>query len=68
MVKLVTLFVVLFGLVGCAGKSHIILQHPETKQMAECKGDPWANWRPAAAAEECARGYEKAGYVRMSGY
>ncbi len=56
-------------LTGCAGGyTHIVLQNPETKQMAKCKGDGWANWRLGAAAEECAKGYEKVGFVRMSEY
>jgi len=54
-------------LCGC-GASRIILHNPETKQMAECVGNPYMNWLPAAAAESCAQGYEKAGYVRMSTY
>ena len=49
-------------------KTLIILQHPETKDTKECKGDPWANWNVYAATEECAKAYESAGYVRIGGY
>ena len=56
-------------LAGCgATHTQIILQHPETKKMAKCQGDPKLHSNPADAAEACARGYEKAGYVRMSSY
>ncbi|MEZ5759097.1 MAG: hypothetical protein R3D86_12825 [Emcibacteraceae bacterium] len=52
---------------GCANgrKSIIVLQHPETKQTAECKGDPWNDLDPWSAAEKCAKDYETAGYKRL---
>lgn len=61
-------FICLFLLSAGCGPTHIVLQHPETKQIAECKGDALANWNPAGATQKCAEGYEKAGYVRMSQY
>lgn len=50
------------------GPRMIVLQHPDTKEIVQCKGDAWAYWNPAGAAKECAKGYEKAGYVRLSQY
>ena len=51
---------------GCAGPTLIVLHNPETKQMAQCQGDPKLHSDPQEAAEACARGYEKGGYVRVS--
>ena len=51
---------------GCAGPTLIVLHNPETKQMAQCQGDPKLHSDPHGAAEACARGYEKGGYVRVS--
>ena len=54
-------------LTGC-GPTHIVLQNPETKEIVQCTGDALANWNPAGATKECAKGYEKAGYIRLSEY
>ncbi|MCL2122780.1 MAG: hypothetical protein FWH34_01685 [Desulfovibrionaceae bacterium] len=51
---------------GCAGPTLIVLHNPETKQMAQCQGDPKLHSDPQEAAEACAQGYEKGGYVRVS--
>jgi len=51
---------------GCAGPTLIVLHNPETKQVAQCQGDPKLHSDPQGAAEACARGYEKGGYVRVS--
>ena len=52
---------------GCGSKAtQIILHNPETKQVVKCQGDPQLHSNPADAAEACAKGYEKAGYVRTS--
>ena len=51
---------------GCASPTLIVLHNPETKQMAQCQGDPKLHSNPQDAAEACAQGYEKGGYVRVS--
>jgi hypothetical protein len=53
---------------GCGATTQIVLHHPETKHTHTCQGDPKLHSSPAKAAETCAKGYEKAGYVRMSSY
>lgn len=64
---LFVLVVTTIFLTAC-GPTQIVLQNPETKEIVQCKGDPLANWSPAGAAKECAKGYEKAGYIRLSEY
>jgi hypothetical protein len=66
-VTVLCFLVVLMAGFGC-GATHVVLQHPETKDIVQCKGDALANWNPAGATKACAEGYEKAGYVRLSGY
>jgi len=51
---------------GCASPTLIVLHNPETKQMAQCQGDPKLHANPQDAAEACAKGYEKGGYIRVS--
>ena len=51
---------------GCASPTLIVLHNPETKHMAQCQGDPKLHSNPQDAAEACAQGYEKGGYVRVS--
>ena len=51
---------------GCSSPTLIVLHNPETKQVAQCQGDPKLHSSPQDAAEACARGYEKGGYVRVS--
>ena len=60
------LSVVALSISACS--TMIVLQHPETKEMVQCEADPWASWNVYAATESCAKGYERAGYVRMSDY
>lgn len=57
----------LLGLAGC-GPTQVVLRDPKTGEMAQCKGDPWANWNPYAATEACAKGYEAAGWKRTGQY
>ena len=54
-------------LAGC-GPTMVVLKNPQNGEMAQCKGDPWANWNPYAATEACAKGYEAAGWQRMGSY
>ena len=54
--KFELLSVVALSISACS--TLIYLQHPETKHVVHCQADPWAT-------EWCARGYERAGYVRM---
>jgi len=65
--KLLILLTTAIVLSGC-GATTIVLQNPTSGQMAECKGDPWANWNVYAATESCAKGYEASGFVRRSTY
>lgn len=46
----------------------VILQHPETKETKECRGNALATWNVYAEVEECAKAYEKAGFVRLGQY
>jgi len=55
-------------LMGCTGPTMVMLQHPDTKDIRECKGDAWANWDPYTATEECAQALERAGYKRLGQY
>lgn len=52
---------------GCSGPQPIMLREPQTRQVAECKADPWAvwSWDIPRYNEECARKYEAAGYQRL---
>lgn len=62
----------LLSLTGCAADPNnhtlIVLEHPETKQTVQCKGDAWASWNVYAETEKCAEAYEKAGYKRLGSY
>lgn len=66
MIKLVGLLMV--GLLLSSCSTMIVLKNPKTGEMAQCEADPWANWNVYAATESCAKGYEKAGWKRMSDY
>ena len=63
--KHIVLTIMLLSIVGCSNgrKSIIVLQHPETNQTVECKGDPWTDLNPWTAAEKCAEDYKTAGFV-----
>jgi hypothetical protein len=65
--KLPILLAAAILLSGC-GPTHVVLQNPNTGEMAQCAGDAWANWNVYAATESCAKGYEASGYVRRSSY
>lgn len=52
------------GLVGCAGQTLIVLKNPKTGEMAQCQTDS-SLFGAAAKADECAKAYEAAGWVRM---
>jgi hypothetical protein len=41
----------------------VILQHPTTKQTAECKIDPMGDMRFHKQIEDCVWAYEQAGYA-----
>ncbi|MGH8477148.1 MAG: hypothetical protein ACRERV_05770 [Methylococcales bacterium] len=43
----------------------IVLQHPKTKETKECRADAWTTWNVYAKVEECAKAYEKAGFVEL---
>jgi hypothetical protein len=58
-----TLIVLAFALASCAPAA-IALRDPQTGETAQCHGDAQARWNPEAT-EDCARGYEAAGWVRV---
>lgn len=60
-------FVCAMALAGC-GPTMVVLKNPATGEVAQCKGDAWANWNPYAATEACAKGYEASGWQRMGSY
>ena len=66
--RLFSIAVLSFMLAGCGATTQIVLHNPETKHTHTCQGDPKLHSNPGKAAEECAKGYEKAGYKRMSSY
>jgi hypothetical protein len=69
MYRLFAIAVLSLLIASCGTKAtQIILHNPETKQVTKCQGDPKLHSNPADAAEACAKGYEKAGYVRTSSY
>ncbi|MEI7608373.1 MAG: hypothetical protein WCJ64_13440 [Rhodospirillaceae bacterium] len=55
-------------LAGCAtGPSMVVLQHPDTKQMAQCKAEQW-DMAKAEHIEACIKGYEAAGFKMLNSY
>ena len=54
-------------LTSCSGPKAIVLRDPQTRQVVECKADPWATWEwdQASYNEDCAKKYERAGFVRL---
>jgi hypothetical protein len=50
-------------LTGCAPT--YVMQNPKTGEVAQCQSRV-GDWVAAHAAETCAVGYEKAGWVRMN--
>ncbi len=69
-----TILAALLGVLvsGCAASpdSHtlVVLQHPTTKDIRECRADAWTTWNVYAEVEACAKAYEKAGYKRLGQY
>ena len=51
-------------LTGCAPT--YVLQNPKTGEVAQCQSAAASGWLASHAAETCAVGYEKAGWVRMN--
>lgn len=50
---------------GCSGPSLIVLHNPATGQMAQCQDDAGYYGTPHRV-EQCAKAYEKAGWVRLT--
>jgi uncharacterized protein YceK len=61
MAKILAIFVLSLCVSGCATTT-ISLQHPETEHSVACGGDVWTS---TLETEECAQGFEQAGYVRI---
>ena len=58
--------IIIVVLGGCANP--VVLQNPETKEMAQCDSNSWA-WGvigQKVANNKCAEGYEAAGFRRMN--
>jgi hypothetical protein len=51
------------ALASCS-PSTIALRDPHTGETAQCHGDAQSRWNPEAT-EDCARGYEASGWVRV---
>ena len=65
--KWMVMLAALLALTGC-GPMMVVLKDPATGAIAQCQPPTGKYWNPSAAAEACARGYEAAGYRRMSEY
>jgi hypothetical protein len=46
---------------GCAA-GIVVLRHPETRQIAECRHDSNSAGTPKEQIERCVKAYEQAGY------
>ena len=58
--------VVLVGACGTYSPARIvIMQHPGTKQTAECKVDPWGHINRKLQIDSCVLSYEQAGYKKV---
>ena len=69
--KVVALVVVVL-ISGCAmdptKHTLVVLQHPESKEIKECRADDLTTWNVYAEVEACAKAYEKAGFQRLGEY
>lgn len=63
--KRLTILLVL--LTGCSAPQAIQLRDPQTRQIVECRADPWAvrAWDTQRWNEECAQRYERNGFQRI---
>lgn len=54
-------------LAGCSAPQAVQLRDPQTRQVVECKADPWAvwSWDISRWQEDCAQRYERNGYARI---
>lgn len=72
MLKLMPAFIVTALLIGCAAnpnnKTLIVMQHPTTKDIKECRADAWTTWNVYAEVRECSKAYEAAGYRVLGSY
>lgn len=52
---------------GCSAPQAVQLRDPQTKQLVECKADPWAvwSWDIARWNDDCAKKYERNGFERI---
>jgi hypothetical protein len=46
------------------GPQVVVMQNPQTKEVHECRHDPWGSIIDRDVSE-CVSGYEKAGWIRM---
>ena len=60
-------------LVGCVQSDFVVLRHPATGDVKECKSTSGASLTPLiqvaidnSATRNCAAGYQAAGYTRMN--
>jgi hypothetical protein len=67
-IKLATAILAALALTGCGDVNRrVILQHPTTQQVVECKVDPWGDTRFNKQVDDCAKQYEQAGFTRIGG-
>lgn len=52
------------SLAGCSSQA-IALRDPASRQVIECKADPWVVLDVQSWNEECARKYERNGFERL---
>jgi hypothetical protein len=52
---------------ACSAPQAVQLRDPQTRQIVECRADPWAvrAWDTARWNEECAQKYERNGFERI---
>lgn len=61
--KLLFVFLMLMFLGSCGSVTRVVvLQNKDTKQIAECRVDPWGSANRRAQINDCIKAYEKAGY------
>lgn len=48
---------------GCGSPTRVVvMQHPETKQVVECRIDPWGHINRYKQIDDCKSAYEQAGF------
>ena len=73
MVRVIATFITLSSLAGCVQSDFVVLRHPVTGEVKECRANSGASLTPLiqtaidnSATRNCAAGYQAAGYTRMN--